>query len=117
MPVSGANRRRCRQRHAERCDEQGYIAGPINVLADMVVGMRSQLSALACVVAPQSGVLGEWARRHDEGQFSLTLIHERPDRIVLIDGSDRWRSLLLGAPPFLPSRDPPRPDCSAIGSR
>ena len=63
--------------------------------------MRSQLSALACVVALQSA-LGEWAHRHDESEFSPTLADERPDRIVLLDGSDRWRSLLLGAPPFLP---------------
>jgi hypothetical protein len=26
---------------------------------------------------------------------------DRSDGIVLLDGSDRWRSLLLGAPPLL----------------
>jgi hypothetical protein len=40
--------------------------------------MRSPLHALASVVA---------------------LVE--PDGMVLLDGSDRWRSLLLGAPPLL----------------
>ncbi len=32
--------------------------------------------------------------------FSLHAGHDRACRVVLLDGSDRWRSLLLGAPPL-----------------
>lgn len=56
----------------------------------------------ASKVALKSGALGDWAHHHAESQSSPTAADERPDRIMLLDGSDRWRSLLLGAPPLLP---------------
>jgi hypothetical protein len=33
-------------------------------------------------------------------RYSAAVRDERPDGAVILDGSDRWRSLLLGAPPL-----------------
>ena len=55
--------------------------------------MRSRPSVLACVVAMFAAKL--WLA-------AVTAADERPVRILLLDGSNRWRSLLLGAPPLLP---------------
>ena len=38
--------------------------------------------------------------RAGEGYFSPDAKQDRTLRAVLLDGSDRWRSLLLGAPPL-----------------
>ena len=56
----------------------------------------------ASKVALKSGAVGDRAHHHNESQSSPTTADERPDRVMLLDGSDRWRSLLLGAPPLLP---------------